>query len=662
LRGWKSLFRCEGALFSPCRLAFRGMVWLVILRALAGAQGALIEAQVLSVSGRATVVRGSAGPGPLPINRGDLLLPGYTLDTGVAGRLVIGLSDGSQLVVHPRSRLVMRDFLQANSLCELFEIVVGRVRVKVNHFGRRPNPYHVTSPAATIAVRGTDFQVSVAASGETQVIVYDGLVEVTSRFDPRQRALIAPGRSVIVRPGGDISFFAPGPGSELSATAKLGDGKVEPWSEILGSYEEYVTGLVGAGAQPAPARYAAFADPHFDSLENPAYAAEFTQAEGRLYLLPSFNGARQSVTSSDLSMREAIRPLDSTLFTQTTYFSPLGESGFVLGGAASMTRASLQAFTLYDSTVGATTIAQNSSTRMTTVNTSLILARRLGSQDRTSLGLKVDQLAGRGVWVITDNYTFAGRSRPARFESRADIDRTRLTLGLTHDFAGGRKLGIYYRQGVTSARDLDRNALPEETDIDQLLDQHFATQTSEIGLRRRSPLTRRFFYGVEGSLLYERNSHSIQNNSFAAMYAEETGVGIHRRIRRATLGGGIGIALRPQTVFSFDVAGGTLQTTSRAVFEPTKRKSNGKFDYRFLSLHAGAQTDLWRRFLVSGSLLTTIEPGARPHARNFFSSFGAGWRINPSLLAQYIISTDYGRNTPSHSLMLRYTFDFAGKK
>ncbi len=41
-----------------------------------------------------------------------------------------------------------------------------------------------------------------------------------------------------------------------------------------------------------------------------------------------------------------------------------------------------------------------------------------------------------------------------------------------------------------------------------------------------------------------------------------------------------------------------------------------------------------------------------------FSDFGIGWRFSPNLFVQYLFSTDYGVTTPSHALMLRYTFRF----
>src|SRR5689334_17545860 len=153
------------------------------------------------------------GTAPFALTRGFALNPGDSLDTRGGGQVVIELSDGSMVVVQPESVVVLKDFRAAGSLRELFEITLGRVRVKINHFGGRPNPYRMNSPTASIAVRGTEFSVIVDAQGDTQVEVYEGAVEVVSLTDPSRRALIEAGRGVMVLPGQDLRFYAPPPGA-----------------------------------------------------------------------------------------------------------------------------------------------------------------------------------------------------------------------------------------------------------------------------------------------------------------------------------------------------------------------------------------------------------------------------------------------------------------
>ncbi len=274
--------------------------WWWLLCIAVAAQGNPPAARVVGLSGRAAFA-GNGAPTFAPLRLNALLQPGHIIDTTAGGRVVLELGDGSQIVIHPNSRVTLKDFQNAGSLRELLDITLGRVRVKINHFGGRPNPYRLTSPAATIAVRGTDFLVSVAASGETQIVVYEGLVEVGSRFDARQRRLLGAGRSLIVRPGGDISLVTAGPSSELNLATKLTPAGYNPFQGFH-AYDQYVQTLSRTQQALVPSRFAAFADSHADGLENPAYATEFEQAEGRLYLLPSLSRPAVLSASADRSL------------------------------------------------------------------------------------------------------------------------------------------------------------------------------------------------------------------------------------------------------------------------------------------------------------------------------------------------------------------------
>jgi ferric-dicitrate binding protein FerR (iron transport regulator) len=157
----------------------------------AAAPAQSLDARVASVQG-AALLRGKQRV--FILARGDLLTPGDEIDTRGGGRVVIELTDGSVVIIHPKSRIVISDYRAAPSLREMFRILVGRVRVKVAHSGGKPNPYRVNSPTASILVRGTEFGVAVEPSGDTSVEVYEGLVEVQSLGGPRRRALLTRGQ------------------------------------------------------------------------------------------------------------------------------------------------------------------------------------------------------------------------------------------------------------------------------------------------------------------------------------------------------------------------------------------------------------------------------------------------------------------------------------
>src|SRR5215510_13494936 len=169
-----------------------------------------LDARVASVQG--TAVRRNSQRAFI-LARGDSLNPGDEIDTRGGGRVVIELTDGSVVVIHANSRIVISDYRTAPSLREMFRILVGRVRVKIAHYGGKPNPYRVNSPTASILVRGTEFGVAVEPSGDTTVVVYDGLVEVQSLSDPRRRVLLSKGSGALVKANEDIRIFTPSSGN-----------------------------------------------------------------------------------------------------------------------------------------------------------------------------------------------------------------------------------------------------------------------------------------------------------------------------------------------------------------------------------------------------------------------------------------------------------------
>src|SRR5215475_778094 len=143
-------------------------VWLLTLVSDVSGQ-ARLEAKVMDIRGAATLVTGTINH---PIRLGDKLTPGDEIETGGMGRVILGLTDGSVITIHQNSRGGIEDFRAAPSVRELIRVLSGYVRVKIYHTSKRPNPYRVNTPVASIAVRGTEFGVNVALTGETRVTVF----------------------------------------------------------------------------------------------------------------------------------------------------------------------------------------------------------------------------------------------------------------------------------------------------------------------------------------------------------------------------------------------------------------------------------------------------------------------------------------------------------
>jgi len=302
-------------------------------------------------------------------------------------------------------------------------------------------------------------------------------------------------------------------------------------------------------------------------------------------------------------------------------------------------------------------------------------ARRFGNDGRTSVGFGVDFFSTRGRLANTITQTdLVGFTSREIVKSRSFANRTRLTFGLTRELGGGRRLGVFYRYGFTAAEDRERS---RTIGGPRLLNRTSASgNSSEIGVRLRGSLSRRLFYGIEGSYLFATIDENTRRTGVVDSF-------INSGSRRATLGFGLGYVLRPRTVFSFDVTAGVARinnvrnetATHNVVEDEFKRAS-------FLSLHAALQADVWRRLFVSGSLLSVtqsrvsnltlypdrfdrlmtgdgvFEPNGRTRDRftDYFSNVGFGWRFNRNFLAEYIFSTDFGQTSPRHTLLFRYTF------
>jgi hypothetical protein len=727
----------DGARMVACRAAILALT-LFFPAASLRAQVPLAEARAASVSGRVMLSNGNGLP-PFALTRGYVLNPGDRVDTRGGGQVVIDLSDGSMVVVAPDSVVVLKDFRAASSLRELFEITLGRVRVKINHFGGRPNPYRMNSPTASIAVRGTEFSVAVNLMGDTQVVVFEGAVEVTSLSDPNHRVLIEAGRGVLVQAGQDFHLFVSPPGARDLGDRDSGDGDhdhhaggqspnsapqhadnhsgpnppptayptpgtpppgtpppgspdthpphgdsdVNSPRAAAGTYERYIASLSQIGQTPFLLRFNAFPEAHLDSLENPAYATQFHEGEARVFFLPSFSGTLAYPGSSSF-VSPGTQPSTYSISPQFTIFTPIGSSGVVIGGGITSSRvgSGSQGLTpdleagIFGYTPGTNPLRVTGSSVGSYWSGSLVLARRFGASGNNSFGLEIERLIGNGSLV---NNTFdsdvPGQISVDTIHSLSNISQTRLTAGLSHDFAGGHKLGVFYRYSWIEATDGDTSNILDGVS-QSLNNTSSAGHSGELGMRLRGPLSSRLFYGVDASFIgLSLNDGLVRTGAVDSQQRD--------RARRGALGLGLGYFLTPRVILSFDLVGGSSRLEALRTENATGALlQSGSGDSRFVSLHGALQADLTRRLFVDASLLTVWTgssigfsvfpdqfgnqmligdsffpiPPTPFQPVGHYSDFGVGWRFSPQFFAQYVYSTDYGYTAASHTLMLRYTF------
>src|SRR5258707_1853700 len=167
--------------------------------------------------------------------RGEQLPPGAIVETG-SGRLLLRLSDGSEVMVRAHTRLQV----QQPSLTDpsYFQLLLGRIRALVNKRTGGAVPFELGTPSAVIAVRGTQFEVEVNSRNITEVDVVDGLVEVYGRNAAGGSVLLEPGFST--RVGLDSDPEQPEPTNEMRPEVERpepGENEISGKSELEGEFE-----------------------------------------------------------------------------------------------------------------------------------------------------------------------------------------------------------------------------------------------------------------------------------------------------------------------------------------------------------------------------------------------------------------------------------------
>jgi ferric-dicitrate binding protein FerR (iron transport regulator) len=137
-------------------------------------------AKVLTMTGQVSVLKDTVLYGLVD---GSTVKVQEMIVTGPDGHATFQVSDGSTFEVFPNSHLVFRK--NAWNVKDLIDLLVGRIRVHIEHIGNVPNPNRVLTPTAVISVRGTTFDVTVDDNDETTTVeVTDGLVEVRHALLP----------------------------------------------------------------------------------------------------------------------------------------------------------------------------------------------------------------------------------------------------------------------------------------------------------------------------------------------------------------------------------------------------------------------------------------------------------------------------------------------
>ncbi len=165
-------------------------------------------ATLVQMTGQVSVLRGSA---TYALNVGDSVSPQQLVITGPDGSAIFRVADGSTFEVFPNSKAVFRETM--GDWTDLLHMLLGRVRVQIQHLGGAPNPNKVRTPTAVISVRGTIFDVSVEdLDGTTLVLVEEGVVQVRHLLQPGPAKSLERGQSLKVYPNEPLAAQRPDTG------------------------------------------------------------------------------------------------------------------------------------------------------------------------------------------------------------------------------------------------------------------------------------------------------------------------------------------------------------------------------------------------------------------------------------------------------------------
>ena len=164
---------------------------------------------------------------------GETLPPGTVLETG-GGRLLLQLTDGSQVLIRAHTRLTVQQ--PSPSDPGYFQLLLGRIRAIITKRTGGAPPFELGTPSAVIAVRGTQFDVEVNRQQETEVDVSEGVVEVTGRYS-HTSVMVQAGSSTRVgmdsgpedpRPTGEMHSQSDKKADQGSAAANKGSQMTRP--------------------------------------------------------------------------------------------------------------------------------------------------------------------------------------------------------------------------------------------------------------------------------------------------------------------------------------------------------------------------------------------------------------------------------------------------
>lgn len=144
--------------------------------------------------GKVTRLQGTAtqrqGDDPRSLQAGSVIRAGAVVETGAESRLQIIFIDGSQMTLGEEARLVMDELVYSveasntGAISQSFEIFAGTFRFVTGAVGReKQDAVQISTPVATIGIRGTDFFCGPLAAGMPPGQIHYGFMSISGAID-----------------------------------------------------------------------------------------------------------------------------------------------------------------------------------------------------------------------------------------------------------------------------------------------------------------------------------------------------------------------------------------------------------------------------------------------------------------------------------------------
>ncbi len=167
---------------------------------------------------------------------GDELGKNAKIITGFDSSVELVLRSGSVIKISENSEFIINELTQdqnGNSKKSLFSLVKGKVRAVVAKLTGDDESFEITTPNGVASVRGTDFGVTAGNNNNSDIIVLNGAVEVTTGSG--SPVMVASGKMVSIIQGGVSSVVDIPESVKKNFTDEMGVESETPEQE---KYEE----------------------------------------------------------------------------------------------------------------------------------------------------------------------------------------------------------------------------------------------------------------------------------------------------------------------------------------------------------------------------------------------------------------------------------------